>query len=461
MRRRQFIRTTMASTAITSSGLIFSFANPYSDIQTLKKMALAAFRRFEVVWEFNDFWKRGNTMDACLTFADAVIGKWPGDHEIKTMQKAVKEMLVKNLAYFKGFEISSMWADDFGWWGLMGINARRHLQKIGEYALADEYLNLSTNLCWEYMIRTAYDHSPDARPVAHGCRNGDAKGLHEGVKNTVTNALLFLLSSRLYRMTKAENLADNEKYMDMAWRQWQWFDTWFELKQYEYLKSVPPDGALVQERPMAFFKGSDYTVREHPPWAEGWVWTGDQGMILAALTDMLAMKNDLFSWHKKSGGGDEAFDVVAFERKVKNYINLISKGVKRALVGDTDGVIREAPCYSSFGPVHGGDYLAGRGILMRYIGKKEVKNQIAADFDKSIRNTVDAIWQTRHRGTNQFQPEFTSRDNDKLYIAQFRKLWGLADEVYEWDIKRMIEQQKYGVCQSIGLDALGAAIRSM
>jgi len=35
----------------------------------------------------------------------------------------------------------------------------------------------------------------------------------------------------------------------------------------------------------------------------------------------------------------------------------------------------------------------------------------------------------------------------------------LADDVYKWDIEKMKEQNKYGVCQSVGLDALGAAIK--
>ena len=52
-------------------------------------------------------------------------------------------------------------------------------------------------------------------------------------------------------------------------------------------------GALVQERPMAFFEGSQLSGKNTPTWAEGWVWTGDQGMLVAALTDMLAIKNEL------------------------------------------------------------------------------------------------------------------------------------------------------------------------
>ena len=78
---------------------------------------------------------------------------------------------------------------------------------------------------------------------------------------------------------------------------------------------------------------------------------------------------------------------------------------------------------------------------------------------KNIRSTVDAIWDTRDISNNQFQPEFTSVVDDGLYIEQFKKLWGTADEVYTWDLKKMKTQNKHGVCQSVGMDILGAAIK--
>ena len=126
-----------------------------------------------------------------------------------------------------------------------------------------------------------------------------------------------------------------------------------------------------------------------------------------------------------------------------------------------DGIFREAPCKSSFGPVHGNDYLAGRGIMMRYIGAKNEKALIDLDFGKHFKKTLKAIWKTRNNIDNQFQPEFTSVRNDKQYIEQFRELWGIADEVVKWDLKKMKKKNKYGVCQSIGFDALGATISSL
>ncbi|SMO51936.1 hypothetical protein SAMN06265379_102189 [Saccharicrinis carchari] len=153
------------------------------------------------------------------------------------------------------------------------------------------------------------------------------------------------------------------------------------------------------------------------------------------------------------------FNVGEFEDRVSYHIKLIGNGVKTGLTGADDNIICEAPCLSSFGPNHGNDYLAGRGILVRYFGSPEAKELLDIDFKKNIVSTADAIWQTRKPSNNQFKPEFTSRQNDKAYIDKFRSLWALADEVYEWDIDRMKDQNKYGVCQSIGLDAFGAAIK--
>ena len=97
--------------------------------------------------------------------------------------------------------------------------------------------------------------------------------------------------------------------------------------------------------------------------------------------------------------------------------------------------------------------------MMRYIGAEDEKKLLGVDLSENIKVTAEAIWQTRNKENNQFQPEFTNSENDKLYIEQFKKLWGQADNVLKWDIKKMKEQNKYGVCQSIGLDALGAAIK--
>ena len=99
--------------------------------------------------------------------------------------------------------------------------------------------------------------------------------------------------------------------------------------------------------------------------------------------------------------------------------------------------------------------------MMRYLGAEEEKALIGIDLSENIKKTLNAIWETRDTSNNQFQPEFTTVANDQHYVAQFQKLWGLADDVHKWDIETMKEKNKDGVCQSIGLDLLGAAIKTL
>jgi len=462
MDRREFIRVTGVS-GIAFSGLmpLISCSNDDPDFEALlKQQAFLAFDRFEEVWDFNDFWKRGNTFDACLVFAAALNQRWPNDPEVNETNAKIVSMLNQNLDFFNSVDVGGMWADDFGWWGLLALNARKFLLQQGELELADKYWTLSDELCWQQKKNAAYDHSNDALPVAHGCRNGDANGQSLGVKNTVTNVLLFLLSSRIYRLAKSENREDKEKYLEMAYAQWLWFTEWFELEEYEYLKQLSSEGALVQERPMAEFEGSGYTDKIHPPWAEGWVWTGDQGMLVAAISDMIAVKEDLERFIAENKL-DPAFDVDAFEKEASSIIRSIGTGVENALIADVDGIIREAPCLSSFGHAHGRDYVAGRGIMMRYLGSKEIKPRLGVNLDQAVLKSVEAIWTSRNTNNNQFQPEYTSEQNDRVYNNQFRKLWGLADNVHKWDLEKMYNDNRDAVCQAVGMDMLGAAILTL
>ena len=101
---------------------------------------------------------------------------------------------------------------------------------------------------------------------------------------------------------------------------------------------------------------------------------------------------------------------------------------------NVDGIIREAPCLSSFGPEHGRDYLAGRGIMMRYLGFGAGKIiALGLTLMMQCRKQLKPSGKLEIQDNNQFQPEYTSAENDKLYVEQFRKLWGLADDVHKWE----------------------------
>ncbi|HEY5367466.1 MAG TPA: hypothetical protein VIJ75_00620 [Hanamia sp.] len=75
MDRREFARlTSLAALSLPYKNTFGSLisVDQFKNKDDIKKKSIAAFKRFETVWNFNDFWKRGNTFDACLTFADAM-----------------------------------------------------------------------------------------------------------------------------------------------------------------------------------------------------------------------------------------------------------------------------------------------------------------------------------------------------------------------------------------------------
>src|SRR5665213_4170668 len=134
MNRREFAKlTSLAALSLPYNNRFGRMVDidQFQNNQDIKNQSIAAFKRFESVWNFNDFWKRGNTFDACLTFANALHRKWPRDEEIIAIQKMIGEMLEENYKYFMSFDTGKLWADDFGWWGLMAINARKHLMRTG------------------------------------------------------------------------------------------------------------------------------------------------------------------------------------------------------------------------------------------------------------------------------------------------------------------------------------------
>lgn len=431
-----------------------------SSNEALRLQSLQAFHRFTEVWKFNDFWKRANTCDACLCFTAAASERWPDDKEVGLLRLRVDDILENNLIFFKNIDLSNVWVDDLGWWGLLGISAYEHFKVSGKQSLADEFLRISTHSCWEQLTTKAYDNTKDAKPVPGGCANGTIQGAG-GVKNTVVNALLLLLATRLYRkqLERSDSAHQNE-LLETAYKQWQWFSSWFNLTEYSYLKHMDDNkAALIQERPMALFEGSHYQDKTHPTWSEGWVWSADQGLLLSALTDLLDFK-DALATYIKNKYPDHQFNVYVFEVDVKNLIHKIALGVKKALVSQSDSIIREAPCYSSFGPSFGVDYVGGRGILARYLDISNLQKIANIDFTANMKASSEALWETRDVKSDQFQPEFTSKASDLEYHAQFAAIYGASDPIIQWDIVTDDPSLKDAVCQAMGLDFLGATIRA-
>jgi Glycosyl hydrolase family 76 len=420
-----------------------------SDVRT---WAVAGFKRFKDVWKFDDFWTRGNTFEACLRFVMAAQAQWGDkDQEIQEMGVFLKDKMIPgNKTYISSQLKSDNWADDFGWWGIACLTARDYLQGKDSDG-ADAFLEYAKS-CWSTMRENGYDPSEDAKPVPHGCGNSGAKEV--GTKNTVTNANLLILCLRLYDALKSDKSAA-EPYIQMSYNQFLWFSDWFDTDadgkpKYDYLRLVRGRGGLVQERPHA---SPDYESPDRPEWEPGWVWTGDQGLVLGALAGILSIKEDLYAWARQHKVPN--FDPAVFEKNVQSWRNTIGMGVKSLLFcsdnKDSDHVLREPPFKASF-EWDAKDYVCGRGVLFRYLSELERDPSLYP----YVEATAKALWENRDKSNNQFHANWTRKDKDDEFNRQFKEAWGEGDEDIVWNGEIFP-----GILQATGLDVLAAAIRAL
>jgi len=409
----------------------------------IKSKAVLGASRFAEVWQFNDFWKRSNTFQSILCLVDAAELRWgKGDPALHAMQALRASMLDANLSFFKERMAApdGIWADDYGWCGIACVEACNYLRANGDAAGAAAYEACGAR-CWEQMTSTGYDVTNQATPVLHGCGNISPErkraGGGYGTRNTVTNTNLLLLSLRLYALNRSE------QYLDMAIKQFVWFGQWFStdypsLDDGPYLRILPGPLGLIHERPMA---EASYTEEDLPIWQTGWVWSGDQGLLLTALAELLV-----------SGIRPPGVDLDVY----RNAFIALSIGVEALLFGGADRVLREAPFHSAFDHAYAGDYVGGRGVLLRYMSEPVVTRALGRPLQiKGIAATADAVWASRDE-SNQFASLWNA-DGDRAFNFQFVKQWGSGDtNITGWELTPADFQ---GVLQANGLDALTAAIR--
>ncbi len=415
---------------------------------------LSAFERYCQIYnkENKDFWTRGNTFDALLHVFQSAKAKWGNDPSVSKMDSLLSAVAMDNIIFLKSNLAKDWWADDYGWWGIAALSARNYFLDRSGWQTAATYLDLARH-CWDKMQK-GYDNSPNASPVPFGC--GNTNGERAGTKNTVTNATLFLLSQRLYQVLKPDPGA--VPYLQMAVKQYKWFNSWFNLPDNDYFKifplPVPPRG-LVQERPIA---PPDYELKTFPTWQEGWVWSGDQGLLLGGLIEFLDI----------AGSSAESTELLGILREtgqepntlatnLKEQISIIINGVGAILVGE-DKVLREAPFKSSFvdDPK---DYVCGRGVLFRYLS--EHSDYFGTFFDEVIKATAEAVWDSGDTGgtnpTYQFAADWTPGKND-TFNQEFKVYWGKGNPDVSWEFDDP-DNTINTVLQATGLDVIGSAIR--
>lgn len=410
------------------SWFITPVSKPAFQESGLKACGLQSFECFKKSWEISDFWKRANTSDACLVMLDTLISKYPYDQLVSEACKEFVGILEKNLAYYNFEDKDNKWADDFGWWGLLGLNAHSFLTKMKKDSLAAKYLDVS-NECYDLLKKATHDKGV---PVMGGLCNSSFKNPETGVKNTVVNALFLLLSTKLYNFHKDHNLDGTEKFVESIDSQRTWFDQWFK-PEYQYLKTFKGDSeaALVCERPLSSADDSTYKDKSNPTWSPGWVWTGDQGLLIGALI--------LLEKH----------------RPMEEVARKLIHGVQKGLIGK-DGIFYEPPCPSSYTD-HANDYFGGRGILVRNMELNKIKEIFRIDFKENIEKTLEAIWQTRDEKSNQFKIDFTNKMDHLAYSEQFNLLWETKHLVDTWNITDPAVTD--AISQAVGFDFIAAALK--
>jgi hypothetical protein len=455
---QELINVTLAEVKNWAIAGAAKFSQPYKNSDT-------------PLWQFDDFWKRSNTFHGYLRLVQVAERKWGAtDPELKEMQALREAMIEANSTFFDtrigGNEV---WADDYGWCGISCLAARDYLVSVRDQKRAIDYLGRAIR-CWKTMCDVGYDSTTAANPVPHGCANIDEadKKAGGGAKNSVTNSNLLVLSLRLYHAMKQTNNPAATECLKMAYSQFLWFKNWFRNDYVSrddgyYLRQIEGHGGLMEgllhERPMA---KRDYIIDLRPPWQTGWVWTGDQGLILAALAELYLVRDELQQF---------IGDPVEFDSVVRQTFFSIARGVRHLFfdgvvdVGGKsvqgDSVLREAPFNSSFAEKHGADYVGGRGVLLRYVSEPAVTQMLGNKwfYPAGFAATAAAVWNSRDKQTNQFTPLW-NKDKDAAFNKQFVDYWKSGNvNITEWKLDPL--QKVDGPLQGAGLDAFTAAIVSL
>ncbi|NUP04534.1 MAG: hypothetical protein HOW73_00550 [Polyangiaceae bacterium] len=411
----------------------------------VKTWAIQGAERFNECWGFDDYWKRSNTFHGFLRLVDAAEKRWgKTDPALSSMQKLRSDMVNQNYDYFKRhIGNDGVWVDDYGWCGLSCMAAGYYLRSANDEPGAQNYFDLAA-ACWAQMRETGYDATNSATPVPHGCGNVSPErkrnGGGYGTRNTVTNVNLLLLSLQLNSLARAS------QYADMITSQLTWFGTWFSkpypsLDDGPYLRILNGPISLIHERPMA---KETYVRTDSPHWTRGWTWTADQGMMLAALAEVI-------SAGIKVPGIDPSV--------LNNAFATLGAGAETLLFGD-DKVLREPPFASSFGTNTEGsnyapDYVGGRGVMLRYVTEPIMQQVRGRPFNQDgIVATAQAVWNSRDSST-QFAAQWATA-GDAAFNKKFVATWGTGDaSITAYNLPG----DYHGILQANGLDAMTAAIR--
>ncbi len=281
------------------------------------------------------FWHAANTLDTCI------------DYLLLAQPQPANTIVADGLAFFQATRDQDpdpsrwkMWRDDYGWWGRSLLKAYRNANALGITNPAP-YL-AAAELAWKG-LRTAWDRADG------GCWNNPLGPPGDPLRqrNSVTNELFWLLSTELARVTGQP-----------AYKEWAANEsTWF--------------GSLATARTLYSAQGLVLECPTGDQYADGWVWSGDQGLFARA--------------NMSAGGQPTAVNLVATVFKV---------------LCDANGVLAD----QSIGLNQDVDFATGKGVFCRNA------RDISPVATKIVLGSAAAAWNNRPGASAQFGYDWRGRD---------------------------------------------------
>ena len=210
-------------------------------------------------------------------------------------------------------------------------------------------------------------------------------------------------------------------------------------------------GGLVHDRPQG-------TSKDVVPYEVGCVWSGDQGLVLAALAGMLEIQDELTTYVQDHVAPNFNKDGKSFQEDVSAVITQIATGTQKLLFG-TDRIVREAPFPVLMQGDFSTDYASGRGVLLRCLALPEVKKALlkSVSFDDNLTSTAKTVCKTLGSShAHQVDTNLGVHQPDTEFQDHFKQLWTYphGTKTIAWT-----DLDDAGpILQAVGLDVLGAAI---
>lgn len=511
---------------------------PILNQSATKKAARNAIDFYATIWK-NDttgipkhVWQWSNQIDSYLNFAEQCTRAFGStdydwfnivqDIDVAHNPSSLVANLWKNIT--NSLEVKDLWSDDYGWAGIACLQMANFVMNKPNANPVWQFWYKRAVQCWQRMKLVADTLSKGGDPIPDGILNRplvldmDDHYHDHYVKNTVTNALYYALSLRLYLFIRNTNDIPvdpdfrNIKHdtLQSAYAMYIWFRGWINTipngptlpRSFWHDINGQPKVAMLEERPVAYpphkgvdsplppdntydgynpYDGPNDEIPTAPPYSQQAAWAGDQGLFLHGCCLLYIWQQDL-----QTELGLEPSIVAQVNADMLNWIPAIADGVLQALTQTfTDNVLRDCP-FDSIMLGDPDDYVCGRGVLARYFMRTETLWALQL-MEYDIVSVYAAAWQATsyycassnpnfkvanpsasnpgqlgprwNSGPNTFNPI-----NDQAANKKFCLWWGVNPDqhyLYVWPAINKYSTPAYlNYCVMNGFDVFGAWIQT-